>query len=84
MADKAPIQMTRTELLAYIQDELYPEIEQLRSQLEWNNIAAKRIWVPSIDVPCKPIEAGHVLPSLEVRYESVVKLPDESVDRPAE
>lgn len=30
--EKAPIQMTRCELLKYIQEELYPEIDQLRNE----------------------------------------------------
>jgi hypothetical protein len=34
MSDKAPIQMTRAELLTYIQKDLYSEIESLRARLE--------------------------------------------------
>ena len=61
MADKAPIQMTRTELLAYIQDVLYPEIDQLRSELEWSKVASERIWIPSLDVPIRTIEPDETI-----------------------
>lgn len=84
MTDKAPIQMTRTELLAYIQDELYPEIETLQSKLALSEAASARIWVPSIDVPIKPIEAGGDFPSLKIEYDSATQLGDQSPDRPAE
>lgn len=80
--------MTRDELLAYIQEELYPEIEKLRSELEWSKVASKRIYVPGVDYQVIDVhastKAGRDFPSLNIEYDSATQLGDQSPDRPAE